>query len=72
MPSLLETARAVRFRSEKKRTRDEMDLAIAWLKREITTSQLRKAMLKSGSTGALVWSAITLRAAYKAGKITVA
>lgn len=73
MPSLLETARKIPVRrQEKKRTACDMDLAIKWLKRESPTCQVCKAMMKGSSAQAFVWLAITLRAAYKAGKITVA
>lgn len=71
--TLLEKARAVRTRgNEARRNASEMDLAVAWLERKVSTCQVRKALIKRGSTQALVWLAITARAAMKAGRIKAA
>lgn len=56
-------------RSTQKRSQDELELAIAWLRREVEFTQVAHAIDKANNPYAYTWLARTLREAFDAGLI---
>lgn len=74
MKTLLEQAKEIKIRTRtyKKIEDEEIELALAWMKDEITIKQLNGVSLKLKSSGnALYRVAIVLKEAYRKGKLVI-